>query len=129
IRLPAKEIQKGPKRSCNLPARGSVAANITTARVKTVEVWARLQPNSCSSGATKTLQPYSVPKARVIKVPPNRRHQGLIVDGSAAGAVGRALVGSAISVALGRTIPLIRPLSRLLLLRFDFRAAHCLGNM
>src|SRR6202166_3156546 len=76
--LPAKEIQKGPKRSCSLPPISSDAANITAANVKTVEVCARLQPNSFSSGATKTLQAYSVPSARFIERPPARRHQRLI---------------------------------------------------
>ena len=46
-------------------------ANITTAIVNTADVCARFQPNSASSGATKTLHAYSVPSASVISSAPN----------------------------------------------------------
>ena len=43
--------------------------------VNTIEVSARFHPNSFSSGATKTLHAYRVPRAMFIIKPPNTRHQ------------------------------------------------------
>ena len=60
------------------PATTKVSANTTTAMVKTMEVSARFHPNCFSSGATKTLQAYRVPRARFINNPPTTRHQRLM---------------------------------------------------
>src|SRR5262245_43913677 len=46
------------------------AANVTIAIVKVQDVCARVQPNSRSSGSTKTLHAYSVPSARFMQTPP-----------------------------------------------------------
>ena len=46
------------------------AAKVTMAIVNVQEVSARLQPNSCSSGSTNTLQAYSDPSARFMLTPP-----------------------------------------------------------
>src|SRR5689334_14494977 len=57
------------------PASTNVVAKTTTAIVYTQEVWLRVQPNSCSSGSTNTLQPYSEPSARFIETPPTTTRQ------------------------------------------------------
>ena len=46
--------------------------------VNTIDVSARFQWNSFSSGATKTLHAYNDPKARFIDMPPTTRHQRLM---------------------------------------------------
>src|SRR3990172_6743959 len=47
---------RGPLTSCRRPATTNEMAKATIAMVKTHEVWARVHPNSRSSGMTKTLQ-------------------------------------------------------------------------
>src|ERR1035437_11148734 len=75
---PVSETQNGPNLSCSRPAATNVSANTTTAMVNTLEVSARFQPNSFSSGATNTLQAYSEPSARFMESPPTTRHQRLM---------------------------------------------------
>src|ERR1035437_7594815 len=75
---PVRETQNGPNLSCSRPATTNVSANTTTAMVNTLEVSALFQPNSFSSGATNTLQAYSVPRARFMDIPPTTRHQRLM---------------------------------------------------
>src|SRR5208282_5992789 len=72
---PMIEILKGPNLSCNRPATMNVSANTTTAMMNTLEVSARFQWNSFSSGATNTLQAYSEPSARFMETPPTTCHQ------------------------------------------------------
>ncbi len=53
----------------------NVSAKTTTAMMNTLEVSARFQWNSFSSGATNTLQAYSEPSARFMDTPPTTCHQ------------------------------------------------------
>src|SRR5437762_8320683 len=76
---PASEHGSGPNLSCILPATTKLRANTITAIVNTIDVSARFHPNRASSGATKTLHAYSVPRARFIDNPPTTRHQRPIV--------------------------------------------------
>jgi hypothetical protein len=52
---PRKAGMVGPFRSCKRPAAMNVSAKQMMAIVYTHDVWARVQPNSCSSGSTNTL--------------------------------------------------------------------------
>src|SRR6185436_970538 len=81
-RMPPRYAQIfGPLRSCSRPAAMKVAAKHTTAIVYTHDVSVRVQPNSFSRGKTKTLQAYSEPSARFIKMPPTTGSHRLVVMG------------------------------------------------
>src|SRR5687767_4747430 len=62
------------------PARTKESAKNTIAIVYTHDVSARRQPNSCSSGSTKTLQAYNEPRARFISTPPKTGSHRLDMD-------------------------------------------------
>src|SRR6185295_14619744 len=75
-RVPMRAQIFGPFLSWIRPAMMNDSANTTTAIVYVRDVWARFQPNSLSSGATKTLHAYSDPSARFINTPPaTTRHR------------------------------------------------------
>src|SRR5438309_9473096 len=67
--LPRRAQIRGPFLSWRRPAAMNVRAKHTTAIVKVCDVCVRVQPNSFSSGATNTLQAYSVPSARFMRTP------------------------------------------------------------
>ena len=69
----------GPFRSWIRPATINVAAKHRTAIVYTHDVSVRDQPNSFSSGRTKTLQAYNDPSARFIRIPPNTGSHRLVI--------------------------------------------------
>src|SRR5512140_1301675 len=77
---PTSEILKGPSLSWRRPAKMNESAKTMTAHPKTLDVSARFQPNSFSSGATNTLHAYREPSARFISNPPTTRHHRLIVS-------------------------------------------------
>src|SRR5467141_3782704 len=71
--------------------------------VYTQEVWARVQPNSFSSGRTNTLQAYREPNARFIETPPTTGSHRFITPASSLGICGSELYRRRPYMAIDRT--------------------------